>query len=73
MGCVDKPLIDCVEISSYVFPVLHVMIGLGNKLIDEFFLWVDLRVDMIPEEEIRLRKEWLQSMDAMGKKEKKIR
>lgn len=72
MGCIDKPMIDCIEISSYVFPVLHIMIRLGNKLIDKFFRWVDLRVDMIPEEEILLRKEWLQSMDAMEKKKKKL-
>ena len=36
-GCVDTALIDCVDISSYVFPVLHVMIGIGNKLISDFF------------------------------------
>ena len=71
-GCVDTPLIDCVDINSYVFPVLHVMIGLGNKLISDFFRWVDLRVDMIPKEEIRIRKEWQLSIDAMEGKRRDL-
>ena len=35
--CVDEQLLDCIEVNSYVFPVLHVMIGLGNKVINDFF------------------------------------
>ena len=57
-GCVDVPLIDCVEISSYIIPILHIMIGLGNKVRDQFFSWVDVKVEVIPEAERKLRVEW---------------
>ena len=70
-GCVDEPLIDCIELNLYVFPVLHIMIGLGNKVVNDFFHWTDQRVEMIPEEEMRARKAWLQSIHAM-EKEKEV-
>ena len=52
----DELLIDCIEMYSYVIPVLHVMIGLGNKVVNDFFHWANQLVEMIPEEEMRARK-----------------
>ena len=40
-GCVDVPLFDCVPILLYVFPILYVMIGVSNKVLNDFFLWVN--------------------------------
>ena len=36
-GCVDEPLIDCIEVNLYVFPVFHVMTSLSNKVVNIFF------------------------------------
>ena len=61
-GCVDPPLFDCVPIESYAFPILHVMIGVGNDILKDFFRWVDWKIEEISEEEIKARKEWQKSM-----------
>ena len=61
-GCVDPPLFDCVPIESYAFPILHVMIGVRNDILKDFFRWVDWKIEEISEEEIKARKEWQKSM-----------
>ena len=68
----EEPLIDCIEMNLYVFPVLHVIIGLGNKVVKFFFHWANQRVEMIPEEEMRAHKAWLQSIHAMEKEKEDL-
>jgi hypothetical protein len=51
-GCTQKPLIDAVPISNYIVPVLHLLIGIGNVLVDSIFEWVEERVEQLTEEEV---------------------
>jgi hypothetical protein len=44
-GCVDVPLWTCVPINSYIHPILHTEIGIGNFLLKSFLDWVDLRIE----------------------------
>ena len=59
MGVTNEMLIDCVPLDSFIVPILHTMIGVGNKLLNAFLDWVDIRVEQIPEEERTARKEVL--------------
>jgi hypothetical protein len=54
-GCVDVPLRTCVPVSSYIIPILHTEIGIGNRLLKSFLDWVDLRIENVPDEEIEAR------------------
>jgi hypothetical protein len=36
-GCSEKPLLDAVPIEDYAIPVLHKLIGMGNRLISSVF------------------------------------
>jgi len=37
MGCVKRPLIDAVPIDNFILSVLHIIIGFGNTLLDDFY------------------------------------
>jgi len=51
-GVVDYPLWDFVEVSNYIFPILHAAeIGLGNDCLDAFLDFVDDRVESLSNEE----------------------
>jgi hypothetical protein len=54
-GCVDEPLRTCVPINSYIIPILHTEIGIGNRLLKSFLDWVDLRIENVPDDEIEAR------------------
>jgi hypothetical protein len=54
-GCVDEPLRTCVSINSYILPILHTEIGIGNRLLKSFLDWVDLRIENVPDNEIEAR------------------
>jgi hypothetical protein len=54
-GCVDEPLRTCVSINSYILPILHTEIGIGNRLLKSFLDWVDLRIENVPDNEIKAR------------------
>ena len=50
-GVVDYPLWDFIEPSHYVFPELHVEIGLVNNMVDSFYDFVEEQVEVAPPEE----------------------
>jgi hypothetical protein len=54
-GCVDVPLRTYVPIFSYIIPILHTEIGIGNRLLKSFLDWVDLRIENVPDVEIEAR------------------
>jgi hypothetical protein len=54
MGCTAKPLFDAIEISNYIICILHIVIGIGNKLVDCLLEWVEQRVEKLTDEEIAL-------------------
>ncbi len=44
LGCVKRPLIDAVPIENFVLSVLHIIIGIGNSILDTLFQWIEWRV-----------------------------
>ena len=54
-GCTEKPLFDAVPISNYIVPVLHLLVGIGNILVDSIFEWVEERVETLTPEEVVAR------------------
>ena len=51
-GVVDVELLPTVEIQQYIYPILHAEIGLGNYILNSFFVWVDYRIENVTEEEM---------------------
>ena len=54
-GCTNPPLFDAVPVSNFVVPILHLEIGVGNKMLDTFMEWIDERVELITDEERQAR------------------
>jgi hypothetical protein len=54
-GCVDEPLRTSVPINSYIIPILHTEIGIGNCLLKLFLDRVDLRIENVPDDKIEAR------------------
>ena len=69
-GCVDEPLINCIEPISYIPPILHIMIGMLNKALDECFKWVDCMVEEILVKERSLRNEFTNANNRLRQKKK---
>ena len=51
MGVVDVELLDAVDITQYIYPILHAEIGLGNYFLNSFFDWVDYRIENTTDDE----------------------
>ena len=47
-------LFDAVPIKNYIFSLLHVEIDLGNKIVENYFLWVTERMEEMSEDEVIL-------------------
>jgi hypothetical protein len=41
MGYIKTPLIDAVSIENFILSVLHIIIGIGNTLVDAFYEWIE--------------------------------
>ncbi len=65
-GLKDPPLFDCVRIERYIVPALHLQLGLGNRILKDFFSYVDVRLEELPDE---LREARTQHLEALCKKE----
>jgi hypothetical protein len=48
-GVKNYPQLDCVELERYIFPVLHVTLGLANWLLKYTIDYADLVVERTPE------------------------
>ena len=46
-GVVDVILFESVSIRLYIYPILHSEIGLGNFVLNSFFLWVNYRIENV--------------------------
>ena len=52
---INQPLLfDAVPIENYIFSLLHAEIGVGNKIIENYFLWITERTEEMSEEEVIL-------------------
>jgi hypothetical protein len=54
-------LFDCISIYQCIYPILHAEIGLGNKILNSFFDWIDFRIEKVTNEEKDLRKDLVES------------
>jgi hypothetical protein len=48
-GVKSYPLLDCIELERYIFPVLHVRLGLANRLLKHTVDYADLVVEKTPQ------------------------
>ena len=62
-------LFDCISINQYIYPILHAEIGLGNKILNSFFDWIDFRIEKVTNEEKDLRKDFGRVMIEIEEKE----
>ena len=53
-GSVKTLLFDSVPIEHYIFPLLHEGIGVGKKIVDTHFDWIDERIEPITDNELEL-------------------
>ena len=44
-GINQQLLFDAVPIENYIFLLLHAEIGVGNKIIENIFLWITERME----------------------------
>ena len=52
---INQPLLfDAVAIENYFFSLLHAEIGVGNKIIENYFLWITEIMEKMIEEEVIL-------------------
>jgi hypothetical protein len=55
MGCTKVPLIDAVPIENYILSILHIIIGVGNSLLNVFHEWIEWRVEKLTQGEVTHR------------------
>ena len=52
---INQPLLfDAVPIENYIFSLLHTEIGVGNKIVENYFKWITERMRKMSEEEVIL-------------------
>jgi hypothetical protein len=51
-GVIDFPIWDLIDVSEYIYPVLHGEIGLANAVLENFYDLLDDQVEKLSEEEI---------------------
>ncbi len=61
-GCTERPLFDSVPVENYILSLLHIIIGMGNTLVDSFLAWIDQWVEKLEQTEIDARKNTILEM-----------
>jgi hypothetical protein len=51
-GCTELPLFDSVAVENYIVPVLHLLIGVGNSLLESLLEWVLERIEKLTHHEV---------------------
>jgi hypothetical protein len=54
-GVTELSLIEAVPIENFILSVLHILIGMGNSLVDCFLEWVEERVEKLLPVEVEAR------------------
>ena len=50
---INQPLLfDAEPIKNYVFSLLHAKIGVGNKIVENYVLWITERIEKMSKEEV---------------------
>ena len=47
-------LFDSIPIENYIFSLLHVEIGVGNKILESFYNWISKYIEPLSKEEIEM-------------------
>ena len=71
-GIVDFPLWDFIQPSHYIFPQLHIEIGLVNNILESFNDFVEEQVEVAPPEERLARNNMIMSDVAFIKAKQKV-
>ena len=50
-----RPLIDAVAVENFILSVLHILIGMGNVLIESYLEWIEERVEKLTLAEVEAR------------------
>mmetsp|Transcript_16263 Transcript_16263/g.23225 ORF Transcript_16263/g.23225 Transcript_16263/m.23225 type:complete len:96 (+) Transcript_16263:1717-2004(+) len=50
-----RPLIDAVAVENFILSVLHILIGMGNVLIETYLEWIEERVEKLTLAEVEAR------------------
>ena len=66
------PLLDCIEICRYVFPVLHVTLGVVNRLLKWILDYADLVVEKTPAALTKARAKQMETEHVHLEKKKEI-
>jgi hypothetical protein len=56
-GCTKDPLFDAVPVENYIVSVLHILIGVGNTLLESLLEWIEERIEAVSMPEIIARNE----------------
>jgi hypothetical protein len=51
-GCTELPLFDSVPGKNYIVPVLHLLIGVGNNLLESLLEWVSEWIEKLTHREV---------------------
>ena len=68
LGLKDPPLFDCIRIERYIVPALHLQLGVGNRILKDFFSYVAVRLEELPD---KLGEARTQHLEALCEKEDK--
>jgi len=52
VGQKEEPLWTFIPVQNYLVPLLHLLLGLGNNLLDNYFSWLDYRIENRTPEEV---------------------
>jgi hypothetical protein len=55
VGIREPPLWSFIPVHRVLIPMLYLLLGLGNNILDNFWEWVDERVEKLTPEEIEAR------------------
>jgi hypothetical protein len=66
------PLLDCIEICRYIFPVLHVTLGVVNRLLKWILDYADLVVEKTPAALMKARAKQMETEHVHLEKKKEI-
>ena len=59
-GVLEEPLFD-VEPANYIIPILHVQMGIVNKIIEHLIAWCERDVEKMTDEESMIRTKMIES------------
>ncbi len=54
-GCTERPLFDAVPVENFIISLLHIIIGMGNALVDGLIEFIEARVEKLEKVEIEAR------------------